>query len=637
MSCLLGALAALAEDPEPWLEGAFAAAPAEIARAAGAVPSGLAADVVMLWRDEHYAFDTEGRMTHRRRWIYRILTPAGLEGWSLSEAAWSPWFQARPEVRARSIGPDGAERWLDESRRVELTAEETGLSGDRRLLRAPLPVTVGAVVEEEVVLRDEQPYFAGGISAKHLLLMPVPIVRGRLTVEVPTALPLRYAVRGTPEIVPQRSKKAGVLTLRFDYAGMPAAQPVEEAMPPDEPRYPHIAFSTGQNWAAVADAYGAAVDEAIAGSDAAEILRRLPNEGSVTQIDRIAELLEGVRSSLRYEPLDLGTAGVIPATPLATLERGAGDGKDLATVLAAVLRQEGIPAYVALVRAGYGKDLDPGLPGLGRFNHALVYVPAGEPLWLDPTDPWSRAGQLASDREGRLALVTSPNTRRLIRTPVPSARDNLTRTQIEVFLADDGPARVLESSVYHGAAERRQRLVTAQVDAEERRLGYEAYVKAAYKAEALGRYEETAVDDFSAPFRLRLEALRASRGFTTEDRAAVAIDSSYLLTALPRELLISGGGPRRGSFVFHEPFLTEWRYRIEAPKRLRPGPLPVDRARDLGGGRFSRTVRRKGSEVQVTLRLDSGPRRLTAAQFEAFRSAVQELLLDDALVLEFER
>ena len=99
-----------------------------------------------------------------------------------------------------------------------------------------------------------------------------------------------------------------------------------------------------------------------------------------------------------------------------------------------------------------------------------------------------------------------------------------------------------------------------------------------------GEVEETAVDDLSTPFRLRLEALRASRGWTTETEGAVAIDLSYLITALPRELLLAGGAARSGAFVFHEPFVTEWRYRIQPPRRMTLRNLPVDSSWPPGPG-----------------------------------------------------
>lgn len=643
LAVVAAAAAAAADDPaagtsaaEPWLAGPFAAEAGAIARAVAEVPRD-AGDVVMLFRDDAFSFAAAGRLRYRRRWVYRISASAGLEDWSLSEAAWSPWYQAKPTLRARVIGPAGDERWLDPGALRELTAAEAGLSGDRRLLRAPLPVEVGAVVEEEAVFEDLEPFFSAGVSVKHLLVMPVAVHRGRLTLEAPTTLPLRYGVRRMEGLAPRREVSAGRVRLTFDYGALPAARPVEVGLPPEEPRYPHVAFATAESWSRVASTFADVLDSGVAESDPQAVLRWLPSLGVETQLDRIAELTAGVRGNVRHEPAELGSAGLLPAAPLATLKRGAGDSQDLAALLAAALRAEGIPAYVALVRRGYGMDVEPDLPGLGRFNHALVYVPATEPVWIDPADELSRAGELASDCQGRWAMVASPNSRRLVRTPVARSGDNSTLTTIEVFMAEEGPARVVETSVHAGAAERRQRLVSAQVDARDRRRGYEAYLKAAYRAEALGIVEETGIEDLSGPFRLRLEGLRAGRAWTRGDEGAVAIDLSYLITTLPRELLLAGESPRRGAFVFHEPFVAEWRYRVVPSPGMRLRALPVDSTRRLGTGRLARSFREEGAIVHAAFRLDSGPRRLTRGQFETFRAAVQELLLEKSLVLWFDR
>ena len=181
----------------------------------------------------------------------------------------------------------------------------------------------------------------------------------------------------------------------------------------------------------------------------------------------------------------------------------------------------------------------------------------------------------------------------------------------------------------------RQRLVTSQVGAGERRLGYEAYIEAAYRAEALGEVEETAALDLSTPFVLQLEALRADRAWTAIGEAAMAVDLNHLITALPRPLLI-GEGPRQGDFVFHEPFVNTWRYRIHPPPKMQAQALPEDLSTPLSTGSLERTVRREGRVILTEFRLDSGHRRLTPDQFHAFRDAVQGVLSQEALVLLFE-
>ncbi len=645
---LLGADAVATQASEPWLEAPFAATAAEIATAARQIDA-AGADAVMLFRDDRFSFDVEGRMTHTRRWVYRISSPEGLENWSATEAIWAPWHQARPLLRVRIINPDSGERWLEPQRVSELSAEQAGLDGQLRLLRAALPTSLGAVVEEQVVLRDERPFFAAGVSVEHLLAMPVPVFRGRLMLEAPNALPLRYSAH-LISLSSRRETTATHTELTFDYSDLAAAQPIEAGLPAEEPRYPAFAFSTGESWSSVATAYSRAVSEQLTESETAAVRRWLPDQGSSTRIGRIEDVLEGLRGNTRYQASRFGTSPILPSSPLATLRRGGGDSRELATVLTAALRAENIPAYVALLRAGYGKDVESGLPGLGGFNHALVYVaprtrqeareepetPAsGDPIWIDPGDAFSRAGELASDRQGRLALIASPETRQLIRTPEASAADNRTITEIDVFMAEVGPARVIETSTHFGTAEHRQRLLSSQVNESGRRLGYQAYLEAAYRAETLGEVEETPVTDLSVPFRLRLEGLQAGRAWTTAEEGALAIDLRDLITRLPRELLVAGDQRRQRDFVFHEPFIAEWRYRIHPPAQMKPRDLPGNRSWPLGSGLLTRKLRVEGSVVYADFRLDSGPRRISADDFHAYLEAVQEQLRQPPLILWF--
>jgi hypothetical protein len=60
----------------------------------------------------------------------------------------------------------------------------------------------------------------------------------------------------------------------------------------------------------------------------------------------------------------------------------------------ACLRHRGVPA---LLSAGDDQDVSADLPGLGMFNHAIVFVPgvnAGKDLWIDATAEYARVGTL---------------------------------------------------------------------------------------------------------------------------------------------------------------------------------------------------------------------------------------------------
>jgi hypothetical protein len=58
----------------------------------------------------------------------------------------------------------------------------------------------------------------------------------------------------------------------------------------------------------------------------------------------------------------------------------------------AMLRAAGIPAYMALLTTQQWRETVPSLPGLGQFNHAIVFIPGPPEVWIDVTSEYSKAG-----------------------------------------------------------------------------------------------------------------------------------------------------------------------------------------------------------------------------------------------------
>lgn len=628
---------------EPWIGRPFAAEAPAVLAAARQVAAPDGADVVVLYRDAVYEFDDAGRVTYRQRLVFRPLNAQGAGGWSKSEIDYAPWHQQRPEVRARVITPDGRERWLDEADVSDVPApsDAADVVADRRLLTAPLPATrPGAVVEEEIVVRDTEPFFAAGTAGTYPLRMFAPIRRGRLRLVAPVTLPLRYGVHGMSGLEPRRRVGADRVELVFEYGDVAPLSELPPGLPSHLASVPHVAFSTGESWQEVAASYSRLVDAKIAGADDAPRLTELAG-GAPPALEsptgRLLEIVAEIHREVRYTGLELGASSLLPADPETTLERGFGDCKDQATLLVALLRHLGVPAYVALLNAGFGTDVDSRLPGLGRFNHAIVYVPASPPIWIDPTEPVARPGELPAADQNRWALIAGPDTEKLLRTPAANSIDNLTVERREVFLADHGPGRVVETSVYRGEQERQQRRLARASSEDSRREGYWEYVEATYLAEELGRVEESDPDDFSQPFTLVLEALGSSRAVTDLSEAVAAIRQEGLIANLPAAL--QGTGPPatlRRTFVVDQPFVTEWHYRIVPPEGFVARSLPADEERRLGPARFTRKTRQEGDEVHVELRFDSGPRFVTPAQYREMRQAVREFVAAEPLLVWFD-
>lgn len=599
--------------------------------------------VEILRRRELYRFDEAGRAVVHRHWLWSLGAEgdgAAPEGWDAVEATWDPAFQVLESLRVRVITPGGD---------IFEPVPEAG-KGDRSeaggIRRALPPLAPGSVVEEEVVVRDESA-FGPGWSYRHPLALTVPVSLSCLTLEAPVSLPLRYGTRGDhPLEVAQSTLPGGRTRIRFEADELIPAAVFEAGLPPDLPRGPMVVFSTGESWSKISSALSARVETAIAEMPAEELVVALglleAGEGLKPRFGPsreawISRAFAALQSRVRFEP-GSGTLGAPGGGALdleSTLARGSGNSLALATSLAAALRAGGVVAEVALVRRGPGQDVEPELPGLGLFDHALVYLPGRIPRWIDPSDRFSRVGQLSSALQGRRALGLGKSTSELLHTPSPRPGDNRVSVRIDVYLQAEGPARIVETSIYRGAPEHRQRRLAASLEARVRHLGYFDYLRSAYRAEELGAVEETPVDDRSQPYRLRLEALESSRGFGGDGEAAFAIILRNLITLLPRELLPPAGPRRQGRFQFQEPFVADWSFRIFPPEGLRLVELPGSDDRPLGAGRLRREAWEEDGVVHVTFRLDSGPTILEPGAFEEYRRAVENVLVEEPLLVFF--
>ena len=61
-------------------------------------------------------------------------------------------------------------------------------------------MVVDSVVEEEHVVRETRPAFAGGVTDTWGLRLTVPVHHSRLVLDAPESLPLRYRVYRMPDL-----------------------------------------------------------------------------------------------------------------------------------------------------------------------------------------------------------------------------------------------------------------------------------------------------------------------------------------------------------------------------------------------------------------------------------------------------
>ncbi|HEX4966181.1 MAG TPA: DUF3857 domain-containing protein [Thermoanaerobaculia bacterium] len=652
VTCLLLPAAAAAKTAaapaQPWEGAPFTADAAAVARAAAKVQSEEGDDVVVLLSEASYSYDAAGRETYSQRLVYKILTATAHESWSTVDEGWAPWHQARPEIRARVITPDGAEHTLDPATIAENAAnasDSPDMFEDGRVLRAPLPATrAGAVVEQMVTVRDESPFFDGGVVRLHGVDLGMPVLHARVTVETPESTSLRWVVRDLPEAQKKETVAGGRRRLEVEARDLEPADDPEPGLPSDVPRGAYVAFSTGSSWGDLARRYSDLVDQTIRGADLKAFIRSAVKGTAPSQLDLINLYLARLSEEVRYTGIELGEGGMVPRKPAETLRRRFGDCKDKAVLLTAMLRASEVPAYVALLNAGEDDaDVEESLPGFGTFDHAIVVVPGSPPLWIDPTDPFSRAGELPLADQGRLALIASPTATGLTRTPETASADNREVDVREFVLADLGPARIVETDEYFGAPERAMRAFYAQQDDTSLKGAVKEYASSYFLAEDVTALEHSKTTDLTVPLHMRIELKNARRGYTDLRNAVVGLTPATLLARLPTELVGSSeepasAEPRRSDYVFREPMQLELRYRVVPPPGYAPQTLPAARVRQFGTVTVTESYAAGADNVvTVSYRLDTGKRRISAQEFEATRKATREALREKAVLLQFDQ
>jgi tetratricopeptide (TPR) repeat protein/transglutaminase-like putative cysteine protease len=637
----------------PWTAPHFSVDPKTLYEAASAVAAPDGANVTEFVDDESFNFDELGRTVHVGHLIFKVLTEKGAEGWDSLSVGWEPWHDARPIIRARVIAPDLTVHTLDPNSITEAPARggDYKTYSDGKRLRAPFPaVAPGVVVEEEYTETETAPLFVPGLVGRVVFgSEDVPVAHSRAIFDAPATLPLRTNLLLLPGVKPLRTEANGRVTLVIDIGPLEGIDSREPFLPRNTVLYPMIEFSTGASWEQIAAGYAKIVDS-LADSPSVKAVAEPLIAGKKTATEKEAAILDYLDREVRYTGIEFGEAAILPHDPAETLARKYGDCKDKATLLVAMLRSAGIPAYVALLNAGSRMDVPADLPGMGLFDHAIVYIPGDPALWIDATDRYARLGQLPIGDQGRRALIANAETTALVNTPESSSQDNGMVQTREFTLADHGPANLVEITKPKGVLESGFRAYYADQPDKDTRDGLSAYVKSEYLSEDLTTVGRTDPANLSLPFQLTIACEKARRGNTGLEDAQAAIRIDRIFQMLPDDLKrkddteenkSSGPAkpkkPRTDDWEMNAAFSTEWIYHIVPPAGFVSKELPKDTAIQLGPALLTEKFSaEKNGAVTAKLVFDSVRRRYTVAEATALRNQVAELIDGPAILINFE-
>jgi tetratricopeptide (TPR) repeat protein/transglutaminase-like putative cysteine protease len=642
----------------PFEGPAFSMPAASLRAASAAIQSDKLSDVTILYEEASYNLSDTGALTYTHRMVYRIETRKGVDDWAESSIDFDPWYQDPSQIHARVLQTDGAFAELDQKTIAEsaVNDNEEDTYSSVRQRKAPLPgLAVGAIVEEVVSVTGRKAYAPGGSAYRYYFTDNAPVDRQKVIVDLPVSMPFQERISHLPQLSITRSEANGRRHIEYVQDHQPAAVASDIDLPSISQPSPVVEFATGSSWASVAHEYAVLSDPRILTS---QVQSLLPINPAASRFDRIQQLVQRLHKEVRYTGIEFNEAQLIPQPPSEVLKRHYGDCKDKAALLVSMLHAAAIPAHLALLDAATGNDVNPDLPGMNRFNHAIVYVPASSAdpaLWIDATADFNEVGTLPYMDANRLALIIAPETTGLVATPAATPENSVLVETRSFHLNDLGPAQVTETSETHGYIDANYRSLYGSATTKKVSDDLQNYVETAYLAKSLNKVDHTDGADLSRPFHLTLTVDSARRGQTGLNDAAVTIFPASTLNDLPKWIktapapLTDNSTPeqkeerarkeaQRSPDYHIWPYTYEQRYEITAPAGFTLRALPPDRTTPLGPGTLAEHYSQSSPTlIQATVRFTTGKSTITPQEALDFRQAVADVNRRDAVTLVFEQ
>ncbi len=558
---------------------------------------------------------------------YDILlkTKSAVEHFSQVRLSYSEKMQTMEVLEAYTTTAEGERQDVPAERiytQESYSSAAAAMYADRKVRVIVFPnLAPGARITYVVRRTQNTPYFPGYFSLWETFSVFSQYEDAVVSLTAPERMPMKVWAR---DVQPVRGK-AGKGQARWEWRySRPQPLKAQNWSAAAWEFSPTIMASTYKDWSQMGLAYHAKAGEAAAVTPKIQFLADRVTSGITDRRAQAAALYDWVARNIRYVAVYLGNGGLEPNPAEHIADSQYGDCKDHTVILEALLAAKGIASTPVLIGADGGPTL-PRIPVLGRFNHAITYLPEFD-LYVDSTNPYARFGQLPASDLG--APVVHSADGRVARTPPNDRSRNRYVARSEYDFHADG-SLAGETTLDSGqTGEVGMRAMFTQLNAQNRRRIEESIIA---QAGFDGRGElELQGDplDLSAPFAYRYR-------FRANDYVDFNQVGGMRLPDMPgaesaRELYATASAETNDVPFYCNDSVREETYVMVFPPGVPIAALPRSATFRNRAGEYSVDWRRDGQTVTATHRLARnaihGPQALCQPQdYAAFRELFQQV------------
>lgn len=560
---------------------------------------------------------------------YEILlkTKSAVEHFSQVRLSYSEKMETLEVLEAYTITAEGLRQPVPADRiytQESYSSASAAMYADRKVRVIVFPnLAPGARIAYVVRRSQHTPFFPGYFSLWETFSVFSQYQEAVVTLTAPERLPMQVWARGVEAQRPVRRQGQQRWEWRYQ---RPVPMKSQNWSAAAWEFSPTIMASTYRDWSQMGLAYHAKAGQAAAVTPKIQALAEQITAG-IPASDRRAQaaaLYDWVARNIRYVAVYLGNGGLEPNPAERIADSQYGDCKDHTVILEALLAAKGIASTPVLIGADGGPTL-PRIAVLGRFNHAITYLPEFD-LYVDSTNPYARFGQLPASDLG--APVVHSADGRIARTPANDRSRNAYVARSEFDFRNDGGVSGLTTLDSGQTGEIGLRAMFVQLNAQNR-VRIEESIIAQAGFDGRGELEMQGDPlDLSQPFGYRY-------GFQAEDYVDFQQIGGMRLPDMPgaesaRDLYASTSSETNLTPFYCNDSLRQETYVLRFPDGVPIAVLPRDAEFSNAAGEYSVHWQREGQTVTSTHRLARkaihGPQQLCQPQdYAAFRELFQQV------------